>query len=149
MTPERDGSTALVPVVALGPVSLAADNAPAAVDLRDFGKATLLLAVGIGGITFDVTNKIEVKLTHSSDDVTYTSVGDDDVIKDAFAPPTITGGIVRSLVAAHAAADVQKLGYIGGKRYVKVLADFSGTHGAGTPIAAVWVKSKGDVQGAA
>jgi hypothetical protein len=42
-----------------------------------------------------------------------------------------TGGIVKSLIAAHAAADTTEVGYIGGKRYLKVLADFSGTHGTG------------------
>ncbi len=149
MTPERDGSTELAPVVAFGPITLAADNTPGAVDLRDFGKATLLLGVGVGGITFDGSNKIEVKLTHCDDDSNYVPVTDDDVIKDTLAPASITSGIVRSLVAAHAAADVQKLGYIGGKRYVKVLADFTGTHGTGTPLFAIWVKAKGDVQGAA
>lgn len=149
MTPERDGATGLAPVLAFGPATLSADNTPAAVDLRDYGKATLMLAIGAGGITFDGTNKIEFKLTHSDDDSSYTNVGDDDVIKDSNAPASITGGIIRSLTAAHAAADVQKLGYIGGKRYVKLLADFSGTHGTGTPISAVWVKAKGDLQGSA
>jgi hypothetical protein len=32
---------------------------------------------------------------------------------------------------------VYRFGYKGGKRYLKLLADFSGTHGTGTPVAAV------------
>ena len=33
-----------------------------------------------------------------------------------------------------------KVGYVGNKRYLKLLADFSGTHGIGTPIAATVIK---------
>ncbi len=148
MTPERDGATSKTFALALGPSTLTADNAPAAVDLRGFRKATLALAIGVGGITFDGTNKIDYKLTHSSDNVTYTDVTDDDVITDGLAPASIATGIVRSLVAAHAAPTVQKIGYIGGKRYVKLLEDFSGTHGTGTPAAAVWTLEGSALEGA-
>lgn len=147
MTPERDGASSKTLALAIGPATLAADPTPPAVDLRDYRRATLALAIGVGGITFDATNKIEFKLTHSEDNVTYTDVTDDDVVKDAYAPATIATGIVRSLTAAHAAATVQKLGYIGGKRFVKLLPDFSGTHGTGTPIAASWVLDGAALEG--
>jgi hypothetical protein len=149
MTPERDTASRNFPVVVLDPATLAADNTPAAIDLLGYGAALLLLAIGVGGITFSGTNKIEFKLTHSDDDVTYSDVTDADVVKDAYCPATITTGIIRSLVAAHAAATVQKLGYVGGKRYIKLLADFSGTHGTGTPMSAVAVRGLADVSGAA
>lgn len=139
MTPNRDGATRLSPLTAIAAATLAADNTPGAIDLRDYQSATLLLSVGIGGITFTGSNKIEFVLTHSDDDAVYVNVTDDDVIKDSLAPATITNGIVRALIAAHAAGTVQKLGYTGGKRYLKLLADFSGTHGTGTPLSAVIV----------
>lgn len=136
----RDTKSNLSPVLAIGPITIAADNTLAAIDLQGFESALLILAVGIGGITFSGVNKIEFKLTHSDDDATYTDVAITDLLPDALCPTTITTGIVRSLVAAHPAATVQKLGYVGGKRYLKLLADFSGTHGVGTPITAVVVK---------
>ena len=74
---------------------------------------------------------------------------DDDVIKDSLAPATITNGIIRTLNAAHASPTLQKLGYVGGKRYHKLLADFSGTHGTGTPIAASVVRNRAALIGAA
>lgn len=148
MTPERDESTAKALAVVFGPIVAAADNVPTAIDVRGYRSATLALAVGIGGITFDTTNKVDFVLTHSFDDTTYTAVTDDDVIKDALAPAFITNGIVRSLVAAHAAPTVQKLGYIGGRAYLKLLSDFSGTHGTGTPLAAIVVKEEAEFQGA-
>lgn len=149
MTPERDGATEKYPAVLIPASTLSADNTPASVDMLGYREATILLHVGVGGITFSGTNKIEFKLTHSDDDSTYTDVTSDDLILDSYAPASITTGIVRALTAAHAAATVQKIGYIGGKRYVKLLADFSGTHGTGTPIAAQVVREDRFVQGTA
>lgn len=128
----RDMHTDFSPVVMIGPEVLSADNTPAAIDLQGFDAATIEIAVGVGGITFSGTNKVEFKLTHSDDDSTYTAVEDKDII----GATGITSGIIFSLKAAHAAATVDRFGYIGNKRYLKLLADFSGTHGTGTPIAA-------------
>lgn len=119
--------------ILIGAATLSADNTPVAVDLRDFNAAMICLAVGVGGITFTGTNKIEFKLTHSDDDVTYTDVTDTDVQGVS----GIAGGIIHSLVAAHAAPSVTLVGYKGNKRYLKLLSDFGGTHGTGTPISAL------------
>jgi hypothetical protein len=132
----RENYTQQTPVVIIATAALNADNTPAAVDLQGFDAATINIAVGVGGITFSGTNKVEFVLTHSDDDSTYTNVTDDDVITDT----TVASGIIKSLVAAHAAASVEKIGYRGGKRYLKLLADFSGTHGTATPMGAVVVK---------
>ena len=125
--------------VAIGAATLSADNTPAAVDLRGYDAAEILLDIGIGGITFSGTNKIEFKLTHSDDDSTYTDVATADMLGVTVA----SGGIIKSLIAAHAAPGVYRYGYKGGKRYLKLLADFSGTHGSGTPIAASVLLGRG------
>lgn len=125
----------------IGAAVLAADNTPAAVDLRGFDGAEILLAIGAGGITFSGTNKIEFVLTHSDDDSTYTAVADADMLGVS----GISSGIIKSLIAAHAAAASYRFGYKGGKRYLKLLADFSGTHGTETAIAAMVVKGSPDI----
>lgn len=132
----RDIHSTLKHVVLLPAASYNADNTPAAVDLQGFEAAEIAISVGVGGITFSGTNKVEFVLTHSSDDVTYSNVTDDDMI----GVTGITGGIIKSLIAAHAAGAVYAYGYRGGKRYLKLLADFSGTHGTATPLGAVVVK---------
>jgi hypothetical protein len=124
----------------LGPASLSADNAPAAFDIQGFRGAALAIAVGIGGITFDGTNKIEFKLSHGDTSTVGSHVAVTDADVDILLPTGAkgavgAGGIVRSLVAAHAAPTVTKVGYRGNKRYLSLLADFSGTHGSPTPIA--------------
>jgi hypothetical protein len=135
----RDLYTKIVPVLAFGPVALAADNTPAAIDLAGFHSAVIELGVGIGGITFDATNKVEFVVTHSDDNSSYANVTDADML----GVTGITGGIIKSLVAAHAAAAVYRYGYIGNKRYLKILADFSGTHGTATPLFAQVIKGNG------
>lgn len=111
-----------------------ADNTPAAVDLRGFNSAVIALSIGVGGITFSGSNKIEFKLTHSDNNSDYSAVTAADVQGVASVGE---GGIIKALIAAHASASVTKVGYVGGKRYLKLLADFSGTHGTATPLSAV------------
>lgn len=138
----RDFHSGVSVATLLGAATLAADNTPSAVDLAGYNAAEIVLSVGAGGITFNGTNKIEFVLTHSDDDSTYTAVTDDDMLGVS----GVTAGIIKSLKAAHAAAATYRFGYKGGKRYLKLLADFSGTHGTGTPVAAAVVKGHGNVQ---
>lgn len=130
----KDLHSDMTALVAIDAEALDADNTPAAVDLQGYDAAEIVLAIGAGGITFSGTNKIEFKLTHSDDDSTYEAVTVDDMLG---LDSVDTGGIIKALTAAHATAAAYRFGYVGGKRYLKLLADFSGTHGAATPIAAV------------
>lgn len=139
---DKDLYNLVTAVNVIDPEVLDADNTPAAIDLQGYQGALILIHVGAGGITFSGTNKVEFKLTHSDDDSTYTAVTVDDVIGlDSVG----TGGIVKSLIAAHATATVTEVGYKGGKRYLKLLADFSGTHGTGTAMAALVIKGGADI----
>jgi hypothetical protein len=135
----KDMHSAITAVAAIGPITLSADNTPAAIDLQGYNAAEILIGVGIGGITFDDTNKVEFKVTHSDDGTNYDAV-EQQHINGA---TVTTGGIVKSLIAAHAAAGVSRVGYVGNRRYLKILADFSGTHGAGTPINVIVLKGEG------
>lgn len=117
----------------LANATYAADNTPAAVDRQGYEAVEILLAIGAGGITFSGTNKVEFVLTHSDDNSTYSNVTDADML----GVTGITSGIIKSLTAAHATAASYRFGYVGNKRYLKLLADFSGTHGTGTPIGAI------------
>jgi hypothetical protein len=132
-------------VQVFGPAVLSADQTAVATDLQGYHSAVVEVAVGVGGITFDADNKIDFKLEHSDDGTTYTSVTEADLVGDAV-PATVTTGYYLSLVAAHAAATVQKFGYIGGKRYLRHDIEFSGTHGTGTPISVTLIKGDAELQ---
>ena len=127
---------------AIDAATLTADSTPTAIDLRGYDAAEIVLAIGAGGITFTSSNKIEFKLTQSDDDASYEPVTEGDVLG---VDEISTGGVIKALVAAHATANVYRFGYVGGKRYVKLLAAFSGTHGTGTPIAGVVIRGHGQI----
>lgn len=114
--------------------NIKADNTPAAVDCSGFRSVEILIDVGVGGITFDDTNKVEFKLTKSNaSDGSFVAVTDDDIL----GADVDTGGIIKSLEAAHAAGGVYRFGYVDLENpFLKLLADFSGTHGTETPLAA-------------
>jgi len=114
--------------------------------LYNYKALTIALEVGVGGITFSGTNRIDIVVTHSDDDSTYVAVTDDDVIIPYSTTATVAlqgasaaTGVVKAFIAAHAAATVDYIGYRGKKRYVKVKFDFGGTHGSGTPMGFHWI----------
>ena len=137
MSADYDLKHSIKVMSAITPAVLTADNTPSAIDTFGFKGATIVTNVGAGGVTFSSTNKIELKLTHSDDNSTYTAVADDDCLMP-YGESVASGGIIRSFTAAKAAADTEchTVGYRGKKRYLKLLADFSGTHGTGTAISA-------------
>lgn len=153
MTPERDNATGLFPVEAITPGVLSADQAGALIALSGFRTATLLLHVGIGGIAFSNANRINVVLTHgdAADGSDQVPVADIDVLVDGAAAGAtpVADGIVRAIAAPKPAADVQKVGYVGGRAFLKVTVDFAGAHATGTPIAAIIVRGSAAIEGVA
>jgi hypothetical protein len=138
-TPTRDLHDNLGPMLLMTPATAqAADSTPISVDLLGYRSAMVMIWVGVGGITFSGTNRVDFVLEHSTDNSAWAAVAQADIVG-----ATVTaGGIVRSLIAAKAAIDAApaKLSYVGGRRYIRLTADFSGTHGAGTPMTAFAVR---------
>lgn len=129
----RDLYSLIKRAVSLGAAARNADANGATVDTQGYRSVTMEIDMGVGGITFDGTNKIELILQHSDDGSAWSAVA----AADARGPEGVTGaGIVKSFIAAHAAAACYKVGYFGQKRYVRAVADFSGTHGTATPFSA-------------
>lgn len=124
---------------AIAPAVYDADVASAAIDLLGFGAADIAWHVGVGGITFNGTNKIELALQHSDDGVAWSDVALADLNGAAIVPAS---GVVWTIAAEHAAADVIRVGYCGGKRYLRAKANFAGTHSAGTPLSAAVIKGR-------
>lgn len=142
-TPTRDLHDNLSSMNLIAPAVLAADNTPTSVDLLGFRAAMVMIWVGVGGITFSGTNRVDFVLEHSTDNSTWAAVTQADVLGATVA----AGGIVRSLIAAKAAVDAAptELSYIGGRRYIRLTADFSGTHGTGTAMTAFAVRGLPEV----
>lgn len=137
-----DQSQSTGALVLIPNATYSADNTPAEIVLGQYQSCTIFMEIGVGGITFTTTNKIEWVLTHSDTaGGTYTAVAATDVVMPSGAS-WATGGIIWSQTAAQAAGAVRTVGYVGGKGFVKLLADFGGTHATGTPLSALAVRTE-------
>ena len=133
----RDLSNNIVGVASIAPVVLASDTDGTGVDLQGFESATVVLSVGIEGVTLSTTNKIEFELEESTDNSTFTDVTSATSVTETSVG---TGGLFFTDDGNADIHAVTTIGYVGGARYIRVVANFSGTHGTGTPISATVIK---------
>ncbi len=133
----RDLANSIAAVASLAAAARTADTNGAGVDLQGFESATVVAMVGAEGITLDGSNYIQFKLEHSDDNSTFTAVTSaSDVVEGTVA----AGGVFATFDDNAEAPAVATIGYVGGKRYVRVVDERTGTHGTATPTAAVIIK---------
>ena len=113
------------------------------VDLKGFEEATAIVDVGAEGDTLSGSVYFELSLEHSDDDSTYTDCVQADVINGTIA----AGGIWLKLDGTtggdpDTTGGNWQIGYVGGKRYLRLVLAKTGTHTNGTPISGVIVKSR-------
>jgi len=113
------------------------------IDLKGFEEATAIVDVGAEGDTLSSSVYFEISLEHSDDDSTYTDVVQAEIVNGTIAAGGIwlkldgtTGGDPDTTGAQF------QIGYVGGKRYVRLVLAKTGTHSNGTPISGVIVKSR-------
>jgi len=137
----KDLSNNINPAVSIiNAVKTAAGNGTG-VDLQGYESATVLVDVGAEGDTLSGSVYFEISLEHSDDDSTYSDCAQADIIDGTIA----AGGIFLKLDGTtggnpDSAGGIFRVGYIGGKRYVRVVLAKSGTHSNGTPIGAMIVR---------
>lgn len=141
----RDGAKHTVLV---GAQTRTTDVESAAFSTADFLVNEIEYDIGVGGETFDDSNKIELELSKAPSLAgVYAAYTGDVLLHDVAAGTTVTvtadaNGMIKAFVAAHATA----------KRYVVTLLEagfyktkfeYTGTHNTGTPIAANLRQSEG------
>jgi len=131
-----DLSNKTAAVVSLTAANRTADADGSTVDLQGWESALVIAVVGAEGDTLSESVKIDFKLQHSDNDSDWTAVAQADVVDGTIA----SGGIFATIDAGAEAPAVHQLSYVGGKRYIRVVDDRTGTHTNGTPTAAVVVK---------
>jgi len=134
----KDLASRIAAVPAIAPNVYSASTTPAAIDLSGFESAAVLIEAGVGGVTFSSTVRIDFVVSDSDDGVNFSPATK--FSGSELPSGGVTGGVVKSLQAAHATPDVTTIGYIGGKRYLEVQANFVGTQATGTPLSATVVK---------
>ena len=131
----RDVSTIIGTSLLLGPASYSADVSGSDVDVGNFDGTAIVITSGIG--TWNATDSISFILKHADTATTtaYTEVEAEDMI--GVVPNA--SGVVHTISANQASAQLKKVGYVGGKQYLKLTADFNGS-ASGTPLSAIAVK---------
>ena len=114
-----------------------ADTNCTAIDSQGFSSVVHVVNVGAPGITFSSSNKIDIELEHSDDNATFTDVTSN---TDVTGGTVDSSGVFQTIDANGDCNKVYAIGYVGGKRYSRVVINFSGTHGANTIFGVIGVK---------
>lgn len=124
-------------VQSIAPVVATADTNGTGVDLQFFESAVAVVDTGIEGVTLSSSVKIDFKLEDSDDNSSFSAVTSQSHVTDGTVD---SNGIFLTLDANAETPQVASIGYVGGKQYLRVVADFTGSHSTGTPIAASIIK---------
>ncbi len=134
-----DGKSGLKFDESLNAIAKGADTNGTGIDSQGFSSVTHVVNVGAPGITFSTTHKVEIELEHSDDNVTFTDVTSN---TDVVGGTVGTNGLWQTIDADGDCNAVYAIGYVGGKRYSRVVLNFSGTHGSNTIFGIVGVKGR-------
>ena len=124
-------------VQSIAPVVGSSDTNGTGVDLQFFESAVAVVDTGVEGDTLSSSVKIDFILEDSDDNSSWSAVTSQSSVTDGTVD---SSGIFLTLDANAATPQVTSIGYVGGKRYLRVTADFTGTHSNGTPIAVSIIK---------
>ena len=108
-----------------------ADANGTTVDTQGFESVMFVVNSGIEGDTLSGSVKFDFILEESTDDSTFTAVTSSTSVTEGSVD---SSGIFLTLDANGETPQTSQIGYIGGKRYVRVKIDATGTHSNGTPI---------------
>jgi|TARA_B100000085_G_scaffold240763_1_gene231304 hypothetical protein len=121
----------------LAPAVRDADANGDGVDIQGYENVAIVVDSGVEGITLSGTNKIEFELEHSDDNSSWSDAESADVNGSLG-----SGGLFLTLDDNAESPQISEIEYLGSKRYVRVVANFSGTHGTGTPCSAFVILGK-------
>ena len=133
----RDGKSGLAFDEALNAIEKGSDTNCTAIDSQGFSSVVHVVNVGAPGITFSTTNKVDIELEHSDDNATFTDVTSN---TDVTGGTVDSSGVFQTIDANGDCNKVYAIGYVGGKRYSRVVLNFSGTHGSNTIFGVMGVK---------
>jgi hypothetical protein len=126
-------------------VTTAASNGTG-VDLQGYEGATILVTIGAEGDTLSGSVFFEIGLEHSDDNATYTDATQSDIVDGTIASDGVFLKIDGTGTAGTAGnpdstGSTYRVGYIGGKRYIRTTIAKTGSHSTGTPLGTTVIKS--------
>ena len=134
----RDYANDVKKVKALSAAVLTGDANGASIDAFGYETVAFTAIVGASGDTLSCSVKVELEVEHSDDNSTWADCANADIKTAVTGTNTGTFAVIDDAAEDDAIYSVQ---YIGGKRYVRIVANLTGTHPNGIPIGAVAVLS--------
>ena len=137
----KDMSNTIATAVSLKSAVYTSATNGTGVDLQGYESATLMASVGAEGDTLSSSVYFELSLEHSDDNSTFTDVAQADITDGTIS----SGGIWLKLDGTDGgnpdtAGDGYRVGYVGGKRYIRGVLAKTGSHSNGTAISMIVVK---------
>jgi hypothetical protein len=142
----KDLYSKIKPVLVYAPILVLDATVPAAVevDLKGFNSAVIEIsnAAKPAGDTGTTT----IALSHADDDGTgvagaYTNC----VVADVNGLTTVTSGVIFTLATAAQVAAVKQVGYVGGKRFIKITTAEADSNATGTIIGVNVIKGDAEL----
>lgn len=124
-------------VVVVAPAVITGDTNGTGVDLQGFSSCQLTVSTGVEGDTLSSSVKFEYYLEDSDDNSTFAAVTSN---LNTTGKGVDSNGVFLLLDANGETPQITTIGYIGGKRYVRVRIDATGTHSNGTPMSITGVQ---------
>ncbi len=113
------------------------------IDMAEYGDATIMAAIGVSLDTLSGSVMVEMELEHSDDDSSWSDCADTDIevlsVATGAVQTTPSGTNPATWAVVDGAADDDAMfavRYIGDKRYIRPVANKTGTHTNGIPVSA-------------
>lgn len=145
----KDLYSKITPIAAIAPVNVLDATVPTTLEIDLQGYNSAVVIINHGAKVVGDTGTIDFTMTHADDDGTgvagaYTAVAAADVLGI-----TPTAGVILNLAGAAVAAAIMKVGYVGGKRFVKIAITESDSNATGTICDIIVIKGDPEVAPAA
>jgi hypothetical protein len=134
----RDAYTELSASLLMTTKIRTADANSTGIDLAGSRGLLLIADIGDTGDTLSGSIKIEMEVEHSDDNSSWSDCADADLVKSVTGTNTGTFAVIDDNAEDET---VYTTSYIGSKRYVRVVANFTGTHTNGTEVGVIAVKT--------
>lgn len=106
-------------------------------DLLGYGGCRIIVDLGNSGDTLSADLDIQLEVEHSDDDSTWSDCADTDITDSVTGSNT---GTFAHIDAPSEDSAIFSTEYIGGKRYVRLVLNVTGTHTNGTPISVMYAR---------
>ena len=137
----KDLYSHIAPVKIISPMLLIDTASPAAVEKSLAGFNSAVIIIDNAAKPAGDTGTITLKLEHADDSTTFDTAGSySNVAADDIIGATPASGIIFTLATAAQAAAITKIGYVGGKKWLKFTLVENDSNATGTQISVSMIK---------